>query len=209
MSKIDETLKNIMETISAVGLFTDYGKSDPQLGSCEPPCAGANGNKVPANDDFYARGDSRIPVSIYGGKPKKRKTKKKKTVKEDFNFLDQLGIEAQSDFNYPVEFHLDDDIDELLEKIKHSSRNMVGEMGETDQSRTNVWTNTQIKNRLSEYLNSFDDRSERSNFSNIHTAIWEPQYKEKDYHSPLQLKLKIYPYSESDIMTYSKEYDFE
>ena len=78
MDQIDAALKNILETISAVGLFTDYGKSDPKLGSCEPPCAGANGNKVPANDDFYARGDSRIPVSIYGGEPKKRKTKRKK-----------------------------------------------------------------------------------------------------------------------------------
>jgi len=59
------------EAIGTAGVFTGYGASDPvfndpnaSIDDCRP-CVGQFGNSVcPTNNDFYARGDARIPSAI-------------------------------------------------------------------------------------------------------------------------------------------------
>ena len=59
------------ETVAAQSLFTAYGNADPvfndpnaSIADCEP-CPGQFGNSVkPTNNDFYARGDARLPSII-------------------------------------------------------------------------------------------------------------------------------------------------
>lgn len=53
----------LTETVDNAALFTAYGAGDPNF-SADPPVVGQYGNKVPANEDFYARGDSRLPNVI-------------------------------------------------------------------------------------------------------------------------------------------------
>lgn len=73
--KVDEILSGIRESISTGGLM------------------GGGSGDVSKNDDFYARGDSRIPVSIYG----KRKKRKKKVMKEEIDLADYpKGDEIQN-----------------------------------------------------------------------------------------------------------------
>ena len=59
------------EAIGTAGVFTGYGASDPvfndpnaDIDDCKP-CVGQYGNSVcPTNNDFYARGDARLPSMI-------------------------------------------------------------------------------------------------------------------------------------------------
>lgn len=56
----------VSEAVGTAGLFNGYGNSDPAFNSTDTtdsmqPVVGQYGNQVPPNDDFYARGDSRLP----------------------------------------------------------------------------------------------------------------------------------------------------
>lgn len=59
----------LSESIGSEGVFTGYAQGDPAFddkeGGCPPPCPGEYGGSVcPTNNDFYARGDARLPKMV-------------------------------------------------------------------------------------------------------------------------------------------------
>jgi hypothetical protein len=71
---MEERLQALNETITVSSAVT-YNTSD---GSNQPPVVGQHGNIVPANKDFYASGDARIPDIIGKGRKKKVKNRRKR-----------------------------------------------------------------------------------------------------------------------------------